>query len=230
METYTQLTLNFQLRNDARFESFFAETNKPLLQDLKDATQSCVFFYGESGCGKTHLLHALCHEYSRSPQNTSYIPLLQYEQFSPLIFDGLEDMALVCIDDVHIIAGLEEWETALFHLYNKLRDSQSRIVVSSVLPVQSLNLNLADLQSRLVWGPVYQLKTLSDETKVIALQHRANLRGFEMPKEVCNYLLTHYSRDVSRLFELLDKLDTATLVAQRKLTIPFVRKYFTEGN
>jgi DnaA family protein len=87
----------------------------------------------------------------------------------------------------------------------------------------AIGLKLADLATRLAAGLVYQLKPLSDPEKIAALRLRAQRRGLEMTEEVANYLLARFPRDTHSLFALLDKLDTATLVAQRRLTIPFLR-------
>jgi DnaA family protein len=83
---------------------------------------------------------------------------------------------------------------------------------------------LPDLKSRLGWGPVFQLATLSDRDKQAALQMRARRRGLELGNEVAEYLLRRCPRDMDSLFSLLNQLDRASLVAQRRLTIPFVRE------
>ncbi len=228
MDNDTQLILNFDLREVARFDNFIVDDNQTLINDLQNKSQFCVFYYGTSGSGKTHLLHSLCHQYSIESKSTTYIPLAEYTELSPQIFDGLENMALVCIDDIQMVAGNEEWETALFHLYNRVRDNHGRIVVSSAMSLKSLAINLADLRSRFTWGPVYQIKALSDKNKCLALQQHATSRGLELTNEVCEYLLSRYSRDISSLFEMLDILDKAALVAKRKITIPFVRKILVD--
>jgi len=228
MDKNTQLILNFDLREIARFENFISGENKILINELQDEKQSCIFFYGTTGSGKTHLLHSLCHEYSKQSKSAIYIPLALYEEISPHIFTGLEDKELVCIDDIQVIAGIKEWETELFHLYNRLRDNKSRIVVSSAMSLKSLPIKLADLRSRFSWGPVYQIKLLSDDNKCLALQQHAKKRGLELTDEVCEYLLSRYSRDVSNLFDMLETLDKAALVAKRKITIPFVRKILVD--
>ncbi len=224
MDNETQLILNFDLRDIARFENFIIDDNQNLINELRDEKQLCIFFYGLSGSGKTHLLHSLCHEYTNQGKSVTYIPLAQHEELSPEIFSGLENMNLVCIDDIQIIAGMADWETELFHLYNRLRDNKGKIVVSSAMSLKSLSLNLADLRSRFSWGPVYQIKSLTDDNKCLALQQHAKARGLELTDEVCDYLLSRYTRDVSSLFDMLETLDKAALVAKRKITIPFVRK------
>jgi DnaA family protein len=139
------------------------------------------------------------------------------------VFSGLDEMALVVIDDLEMVAGQREWEEALFGLYNQIRDAGSRIVVAAKSPPDELSLKLPDLNSRFHWGPIFQLQILSDKEKLIALKQRARERGFELADGTINYLLRHSSRDLHHLFKLLEELDNASLVEQRKLTIPFVK-------
>jgi len=139
------------------------------------------------------------------------------------MLEGLEQQAVVTVDDVHAIAGQAAWEEALFHLFNRLREAGNRLVVSARGAPAALNLQLPDLVSRLGWGPVFQLQPLDDDGKRAALQLRARQRGMELPDEVAWYLLRRSPRDMDSLFELLQRLDVASLAAQRRLTIPFVR-------
>ena len=69
-----------------------------------------------------------------------------------------------------------------------------------------------------------QVQSLSDEDKVTALSLRAKQRGFGLSDEVAGYLLKHCPRDMKNLFTILDRLDDASLQAQRRLTIPFIKK------
>jgi arsenate reductase (glutaredoxin) len=91
-------------------------------------------------------------------------------------------------------------------------------------PPRQLNLGLPDLASRLDWGQIYKLQPLSDEDKLQALQLRARLRGFELPEDVGRFLLKRLDREMRTLFMTLDQLDRASITAQRKLTIPFVKE------
>jgi len=97
-------------------------------------------------------------------------------------------------------------------------------VSASAAPTQ-IDIQLPDLVTRLSWGVSYQLQSLSDDGKRIALQQRATQRGLQLPDDVVQFVLRRSLRDMNSLFELLDKLDVASLVEQRKLTIPFVKQY-----
>jgi DnaA family protein len=94
---------------------------------------------------------------------------------------------------------------------------------ANVVPT-ALGLQLPDLLSRLMNGVILQIQTLTDAEKLAALQLRANMRGFELPLEVGQFLLQRWPRNLSVLFAALEKLDHLSLVEQRRLTIPFVKQ------
>ena len=219
-----QLPLEIGLRDTATFDSYYAGENPEVIAVLRDSEEPFVFLAGVKNTGKTHLLQALCHHYHQQGRPCGYIPLQQYQELAPAMLDGLESMPLICLDDIDAIASLPAWETALFHLYNRVRDAGGRLVASAAQVPAQAGFRLADLASRLSGGPLFQLRELTDRHKLAALQHRAQVRGLELSGEVGEYLLRRMPRDMASLFELLEKLDRESLVAKRRLTIPFVRQ------
>ena len=115
------------------------------------------------------------------------------------------------------------WEEALFDLINRMRETGNSLLLAAATSPEAMQVQLPDLRSRLAWGPVFQLQSLSDAEKYEALRIRANQRGLELPGNVAEYLMRHYPRDLFGLFERLEMLDTAAMAMQRKLTIPFVK-------
>jgi DnaA family protein len=181
-----------------------------------------LYLWGEAGSGKTHLLEAACRG-APSAAAPMYVPLRDRAELSPAMLEDLELATLVCVDDVDAIAADAAWERALFALYERLRAHGGLLVCAARVAPAALGLTLPDLATRLAAGLVYQLQPLSDAEKVAALRLRAKQRGMEMGEDVANYLLTRFPRDLHSLFALLDRLDGATLAAQRRLTIPFLR-------
>lgn len=141
----------------------------------------------------------------------------------PEVVEGLEQLPLVIVDDIDAVAADAAWETALFHLYNRIREQGGRLIMSGPQSPAAIGIVLPDLRSRLAGGLVLQLRALPDEDKASALRLQARQRGMEMPEEVAAYLLRRCPRDMNALFNLLEVLDRASLAAQRKLTIPFVK-------
>lgn len=219
-----QLPLRIGLRDSATFANFSPGANAAVCHTLQQAQEPFVYVWGAAGSGKSHLLQAACHAVTEAGGTAIYLPLSEPEGIVPAMLEGMEQMTLVCLDDLQAVSGDPEWEQALFHLYNRLRDSGNRLIAAADAPPAALGVDLADLISRLGWGPVYQLQPPSDEEKAAALQLRAANRGMELPAEVARYLMQRAPRDMHALFALLDQLDERSLAAQRKLTIPFVRE------
>jgi len=222
-----QLPLGLQLQASARFSNFLAGPNEELLGQLMQTTSGTgePFFllWGAAGSGKSHLLQAGCHLAADQGRTAAYVSLKDIPDLSPELLEGWESYQLVCVDDIHLIAGNQRWEEALFNLYNRIREQRGSLIVSSISMPAGHAFRLPDLVSRLGWGLVYQLNPLNDEQRLAALQQRARQRGCEMPAETGRYLLRRLPRDMPALFALLDKLDQASLAAQRKLTVPFVK-------
>jgi len=221
-----QLPLGIRLKDSNTFGNFVSGPNGEVLAFLQTQLRggAAVYLWGAGDTGKTHLLQAACHEAGMAGLRTAYVPLACWRELAVELLEGLEAADLVCIDDVAAIAGQAPWEAALFHLYNRLRDVGGNLLVSGTLPPPSLPLALPDLRSRLAWGMVFQLQPLDDEEKLAGLCQRARARGLELPEKVGRYLLQRCPRDMSTLFRLLESLDRASLAAQRRLTIPFVKE------
>lgn len=226
-----QLPLEFKFNDELTFDSFVAGGNEELLTALQSLGRSVdypsLFIWGRRGLGKTHLLQAICQsdDFSNAPVAMLSLQDTNNDGYSPQMLQGLEQMALVCIDDVQAIAGESDWETEMFHLYNRARDRATPLVVTGDSPPAQLNIELPDLRTRLGWGLVFQLHDISDDEKLQVMRQRARHRGMELNNEVGEYLLRRYSRETHDLMRLVDELDKASLTEQRRLTIPFVKQY-----
>ncbi|MFT5559565.1 MAG: DnaA family protein [Psychromonas sp.] len=229
---YPLLALKFP--DDETFASFYPGQNYSVLRQLKNSVvglgEPVLYMWGESGSGRSHLLHALCSEVDERGESVAYIPLRHYQGMTLDIFENMEQVTLVCIDDIEEIAGDKKWEKALFDFYNRWSDNKenrssgaSLVLCASNLPKQ-LGIKLNDLVSRLEWGACYHLTPLNEEDKLGALQLRAQLKGMKLPVDVGRFLLNRLSRDMNTLLDTLDQLDNASLEAKRKLTIPFVKE------
>ncbi len=220
-----QLPLSFQAPENATFDNFFAGQNQQLVFSLKNDDEPLIFLWGDPGSGKSHLLQALAAQYQTRGKNAIYIPLQLDDDFTPELLDGLEFMELVCLDDIHNIVGNAAWEEAMFHFFNRIREHGGRLILAANNGALNLGIRLPDLRSRLSWGVTYQVQATGDKEKIQVLKLRAHQRGFEISDEVANYLMKRATREMSDLMALLDKLDYASLVEQRKLTIPFIKNY-----
>jgi len=220
----SQLALPLQLADHAVFASYLDSGNETLVATLAgiaagDERHGC-WLWGTPATGKTHLLQAVC---EAAGDRATYMPLSMVAEAGPGVLDGLASRELVCIDDVNRVAGLSDWEIALFDLCNQIFDAGSQLIVSANSTPRECPIVLADLQSRLARLPVFQIQALGEEERVSALQLRSRHRGLELPNDTARYLLKRSRRDMASLYEVLDKLDKEALRAKRRLTIPFVR-------
>ena len=227
MNSHPQLALSLALKDSARFNSFFPGQNLEAVQGLKQsaigAGEPLVYVVGAAGMGKTHLLQAACHDAGQSGRTTSYLPLQELLAYTAIVFDDLEQLDLICIDDVSAIAGHDDWERGLFDLFNRVRQGGGTLLIAGEKRPAQAGFLLSDLVSRLGWGLTYVLKPLADHEVIAALGCRAQARGLVLPDDTAQYLLRRFPRDLPTLFALFDTLDTASLIAQRRLTVPFVK-------
>ncbi|WP_088328451.1 DnaA regulatory inactivator Hda [Lacimicrobium sp. SS2-24] len=226
----SQLYLPVQLPDDENFESFHAGPNAQLISHLKswfDTSQSPFLTYisGEHGQGKSHLLYSVCNLAADSNKTCAYVGLKNLAELAPEMLSGLEHLDCICLDDIHLLQGQQEWQRAVFDLINRVREQgQCRLAITALQGPKQVPLALADLQSRLSWGVSFHLQPLSDEMRTEVLTSRAYRRGMTMPAEVARFLINHCHRDMPTLMKVLEKLDVSSLQAGHKLTIPFVKK------
>lgn len=225
--SFEQLTLDLHWRDDMTLDNFCVGDNHILIdvvQTLEKLAHKLVYIWGGTGTGRTHLLLASCNKFGEKHLNSSYIPLSDFKQLTPEIFCDLDNLPLLCIDDLDAIVGIKAWEEAVFDCFNeRMSRNVTTLIVANATPL-ALDFVLPDLQSRMSSGLLFELKALNDVQKISALQLRAKFLGLDLPVNTAKFLLAHYTRDMGALFDGLKKLDNASLAAQRCLTIPFVKE------
>lgn len=222
-----QLALAIQLNDEATFSDFCWGNNTLLQQQLNHTLngngERLIYLWGALGSGKSHLLQACCQAIG-GHQSAIYLPLQTLHEWGPQVIDGIDKQTLIGIDDIDAIASNQAWEEAIFHLYNRVRDNeQTTLIITGKFPPAQSPLRLLDMRSRLSWGLVIQLNELSDNDKINTLRLHAHKRGIELPTTVGQFLLNRCARNMHDLHTLLNRLDEASLIAQRKITIPFVK-------
>lgn len=226
-----QLALQVSLPAHAVFDTFISNGNEALVVQLKNIIQQpsfgeTLFFSGKQGSGKTHLLQATCHA-SAEPAQAVYLNLANPD-YTYEVLEGWDNSQLICLDNIDIVDGDADWEEALFDLFNRrLERPQGQIaslLMSASKSLNELNFKLPDLRSRLSSGLIFQITELAEQHLSLALTAHANQRGFEIPTDTMNFLMSRLPRELSELMSWLDKTDKASLEAKRKLTIPFVKE------
>ena len=223
----SQLGLKLELADPAVFASFLEGPNQAACRHLRalvtGRSSGAVWLWGPTAVGKTHLLQASSVASDEQGCRSVFLPLRE-PGLAPDLLVGLGSWDLVCLDDVDRVAGDTHWERALFGVVEELMSRGGQLVIATRSPPRSVGLGLADLASRLRAATVFRLQSLDDQQLHAALVLRAGLRGLELPSATGDYLLRRFPRDMRALFGLLDRLDSAAIAAQRRLTIPFVRQ------
>jgi DnaA family protein len=223
-----QLTLGVQLKERATFASFLTARNQELVTHLKHVAAAtppgATWLAGPHTAGKSHLLQAVCADVG-SDRRAAYLPLETLLPFGPGTLDGAEALDVACYDDIQAIAGLPEWERRLFALWLNAQERHTTLLFAARENPAHVEFGLQDLKSRLASSAIFAVRELNDEEQLQALDLRAQLRGFELPAETARYLQRRFPRDMRTLCEILDTLDDAAFVAQRRLTVPFIRAH-----
>ena len=223
-----QLPLQFEFRSNQTFHDFFEGNNQEIISHLQNSVagqgELQIFLYGEAGLGKTHLLQACCHQAHLLKRSSFYLDLANPNLPDADILTGLDSLDLVCLDNVEAIAGKSDWELAFFHFFNQHRDSGHTLIISAACLPNEIPVQLPDLKTRLNWGLSLKIHPLADNDRISALNIKARRMGFEISPQVGLFILTHYGRDLSALWGILEKLDKASLAAKRKLSIPFLKQ------
>ncbi len=225
-----QLPLEIRLRDDCTFANYYAAANGQVVDALRaqlgsdPGGQRFLFLWGSEGTGRSHLLQAACHQAGAAGLRAIYLPMAELAGCDPDIFDGLESLDLVCIDDVDTVAGEADWEEALFNFYNRMRDGDGRLLVAGDASPRGGHFALPDLVSRFSQCVVLRVQALSAAECVEVFRDRARRRGMEVRGEVADFIANRSARDLVALMNVLEELDRATLVAQRRLTVPFVKQ------
>ena len=234
----SQQPLELRLRADQTFESFIGPPGGggvracQLAQRLAMGRERTpLYLWGPAASGKTHLLTAAMAAAEGNALRATYLPLRDLGTSGVVAAtSALEQFALVCVDDLDAIAGDEPAELALFHLYDRLRAAGQRIIVTARATPAAIGLKRPELRSRLGWGVICHLEPLGDADKRTLLLRRAADQGLTLAEPVADYLLRHHSRDLRDLLTTLDRLERATLAAQRHPTLPFVRELLAQAD
>ena len=218
-----QLPLPVNISDYMIFESFFAGSNDHIYKLLQTNEQKFLWIAGEKGTGKTHLLQAKINQINHNQSKLMYLPMRDLNQFSPEILDYMDQMDLICIDDIHLVLGSRIWEEKLLDLYERIQNTKTVFIVSSKDSPQGGNFLIQDLLSRYSTALVLRLNVLKNMDIVRAIQLHAKIRGFNLSDNAAKFLLTRVRRDVCSLVEIIEILDYESLAKKRKLTIPFIK-------
>ena len=220
---HEQLLL-FRLRADASFANFYvSDANASALHALREWLEhgsGNFYVYGAPDSGRSHLLHAIARE-----RDALYLPLAELRDENPqAVLEGLEQIGMICLDDIHAVIQYPAWCEYLFHLLNRCVQTGAKLLISADRPSAQLPCALPDLQSRLRASGDFRLQPLDESERAAALRLRARERGIELSDEVIMYILARRSRAFPALLTVLEQLDKQSLEEKKRITVPFVRR------
>lgn len=183
--------------------------------------EGSAYLWGNNGIGKSHVLQACCDKWG---YDARYLPLRDLLSYSPeQVLSGVENAALIAIDDIDAIETESRWHEPLFDLFNQSQEQQSRLVIASACAPQQLSALLPDLRSRLGSLPVFHLPAFTEEEIAALMRLKAQTSGLELSTEVARYCALRLPRDPSAVQQFVAQLDQLSLAESRAITIPFVK-------
>lgn len=222
-----QLPLTLRYPPDQRLDTYVVAPEGVLPQLRALATGEAaewLYLAGPAGTGKTHLLLATCAAAETAGRRATYLPLAAATGRLREALDAMEGHDVVALDGLDAIAGAREDEHALFDAHNRARASGASILYAARGAPEALDLTLPDLRSRLSQCSRLTLQPLDDAGRAEVLRQRARRRGLVLEDAALDWLLRRTGRDLAALTALLDRLDHASLAAQRRITVPFLRQ------
>ncbi len=182
-----------------------------------------IYLAGAARTGKTHLALALCAEAEQAGRRAAFLPLAAAAGRMREALDALEGHDVVALDGLDAITGGRDDEVAVFDFHNRARPAGISVLYTARELPADVAIDLPDLRSRLAQCTRVVLSPLDDEGRREVLRDRAQRRGLMLEDAAIDWLLTRTDRDLGRLVALLDQLDRASLAAQRRITVPFLR-------
>ncbi|HEX5421236.1 MAG TPA: DnaA regulatory inactivator Hda [Gammaproteobacteria bacterium] len=221
-----QLPLALRLASHAVLETFVVGANGAALAHLRVLARGeqdgAVWLAGPAGSGKSHALQAACREAGAAGKRAMYLPL-RVPEAAPELLANLDAIDFLALDDIDRAAGIPAWEERLFEVLNSLASGRRALLIAAGLTPAATSFALPDLASRAAGAVLYRLQPLGEEDQIAALMQGARHRGLELDPAAARFLQSRVPRDMHALGEWLERLDAASLAAQRRVTVPFVR-------
>ena len=222
-----QLPLALRFPPDQRLDTYVAAPAGAIAQLRALATQpgaDWCYLAGAPGTGKTHLALGACAEAEAGGRRAAYLPLRTAAGRLHEALEALDGADVVALDDLDAVVGERADEVALFDFHNRMRAAGAALLYAAGAAPDALALVLPDLRSRLSQCARVSLPMLDDAGRREVLRTRARRRGLAVDDAALDWLLRRVGRDLGGLARLFDRLDRASLAAQRRLTVPFLRE------
>lgn len=217
-----QVPLSLAPEPQATFESFVAGGNAGALAHLAGRTPPAtpVYLWGGTGCGKSHLLHALAAACQQAGLHAGWF---EPATALPWVFDA--GWAFVVFDDVQAFDAARQ--QAAFAMLVEAQSHGVAWAAAGDRPPVDLPLR-DDLRTRIGWGHVFAIEPLGEAETRAVLRREADRRGIFLSDDVMDYLLSRFQRDLGHLMHLLGRLDGYSLSKSRAVTVPLLKLMLSE--
>ncbi len=169
-----------------------------------------LFIYGDSGLGKTHLLHAIGH-YAQNLYPSVRVRYVNSEEFTNDFINSISEgkagafqrryreVDVLLIDDIQFLQGKEQTMEEFFHTFNTLHNANKQVVITSDLPPKQLNGFEDRMRSRFEWGLITDVQPPDLETRIAILRKKAGGDNMQAPPDVLEYIASKISTNIREL-------------------------------
>jgi len=231
---------NSSLNPRNTFETFVVGDNNQMaaaaaraVADAPGQSYNPLFLYGETGLGKTHLMHAIGHAVLQRRPDTR-VAYLSAEKFTNDFIQAIQENGLIkfrqryrhvdvlLIDDIQFLAGKERSQEEFFHTFNDLHGTGKQIVISSDRRASEIEKLEARLVSRFEWGLPADIQPPDFETRLAILRTKAAAMKCDLPAPIAAFIAQHISRNIRRLEGALLKVASHTQLTGKPLDMAAV--------
>ena len=237
----TESELGSRLNPRYNFDSFviggsnrFAHAAAVAVAEAPAKAYNPLFIYGESGLGKTHLLHAIGH-YAQNLYPTLRVRYVSSEEFTNDFINSIannrgaafqsryRNIDVLLIDDIQFLQGKAETQEAFFHTFNTLHDHNKQVVITSDVPPKNLTGFEDRMRTRFEWGLITDVQTPDLETRIAILRKKAERENLNVPDEILEYIATKVTTNIRELEGTLIRVTAFANLNKQPIDLPLVQ-------
>ncbi|MDH6532124.1 chromosomal replication initiator protein [Aurantimicrobium minutum] len=237
----TESELESRLNPRYNFDSFviggsnrFAHAAAVAVAEAPAKAYNPLFIYGESGLGKTHLLHAIGH-YAQSLYPTIRVRYVSSEEFTNDFINSIannrgaafqsryRNIDILLIDDIQFLQGKAETQEAFFHTFNTLHDHNKQVVITSDVQPKHLTGFEDRMRTRFEWGLITDVQTPDLETRIAILRKKAEREKLSVPDDIMEFIATKVTSNIRELEGTLIRVTAFANLNKQAVDLPLVQ-------
>ena len=233
--------LDSRLNEKYRFDSFvigqsnrFAHAAAVAVAEAPARAYNPLFIYGDSGLGKTHLLHAIGH-YARELFPEVRVRYVSSEDFTNDFINSIANnqgaafharyrsVDILLVDDIQFLEDKVETQEAFFHTFNTLHDHNKQVVITSDVQPKQLRGFEDRMLSRFEWGLLTDIQVPDLETRIAILRKKAKRENLEVDYSILEFIATKFSSNIRELEGTLIRVTAYASLNQQRIDMPLVQ-------